>query len=57
MADKRRKAKHSTEAELDKLAEITPEDIEDAMLQWKRDASPEFKNLLDAEPEADHEPT
>lgn len=56
MADKRRKAKHSTEAELDKLAEITPEDIEYAQQQWRRTASPEFRNLLDAEPEPEDEP-
>lgn len=38
------------EAELDAAAVITPEDIEDAMARWREDASPEFRDLLDAKP-------
>lgn len=35
-------------------AEITAEDVERARLAWERDAPPEYRNLLDAEPK---EPT
>jgi hypothetical protein len=42
----------ATEAELAAAAEITPEDITRAQQAWRRDASPEFRDLLDA-PEAE----
>jgi len=35
---------------LDRLAEITPEDVERAKGAWKKDAPPKMKRLLDAEP-------
>lgn len=38
-----------SDEELARLAEITPEDIEDAKMAWRRDASPRYRNLLDAE--------
>jgi hypothetical protein len=40
----------ATEAELDAAAEITPDDIARAQAAWRRDASPEFRDLLDARP-------
>ena len=52
---RRRAAKHSNEAELDKLAEITPEDIEYAHQQWRRSASAEFRELLDADSQPEDE--
>lgn len=51
MADKRREKPDHTDEELDALAEITPEDIEDAQRAWRKDASPQFKDLLDAKPD------
>lgn len=45
-----RRRRKLTEAELDQLAEITPEDIEDAKASWRRNAPPEFRDLLDAAP-------
>jgi hypothetical protein len=41
----------ATEAELDAAAAITPDDIARARLAWRRDASPEFRDLLDATPD------
>lgn len=38
-----------SEAELEKLAEITPADIEAAAALWSSNAGPEFEQLLDAE--------
>lgn len=41
----------ATEAELDAAAEITPDDLARAAAAWRRDASPAFRDLLDATPE------
>lgn len=49
MTDKRRQVDAASEAELDKLAEITPEDIERAKAAWEKNASPEFRDLLNAQ--------
>jgi hypothetical protein len=38
----------ATEAEIAAAAEITPEDIARAQQAWRRDARPEFRDLLDA---------
>jgi len=40
-----------TEEELDDLSIITPEDIERAHAQWRKDVPAAFANLLDAQPE------
>jgi hypothetical protein len=40
----------ATEAELDEAARITPDDIARAGAAWRRDASPAFRDLLDAKP-------
>jgi hypothetical protein len=39
-----------SEEQLERLAEINPEDVERAKLQWKKDAPREMRDLLDAEP-------
>lgn len=39
----------ATQEELDRAAEITPSDIDQAVAAWKDDAPPELKDLLDAE--------
>ena len=46
---KRRVAKTS-DRELDKMAEVTPEDIERAKEFWRRNAPKEARDLLEAEP-------
>jgi hypothetical protein len=51
MPDKRRQKTDATNAELDKLAEIAPADIEDAKRAWRDDAPQPAKDLLDALPE------
>jgi hypothetical protein len=38
------------EAELDRAAAITPDDVARAAAAWRRDASPAFRDLLDATP-------
>lgn len=48
--DPNRKAIHWTDEDLDQLAEIGPEDIEEAKAWWRRNADPRFRELLDAEP-------
>lgn len=53
MPDKRRQKTDTTDAELDKLAEITPADIEDAKRAWRDDAPAAAKDLLDALPETE----
>lgn len=40
----------AAERELDRAAEITLDDIGDAIRAWRTDASPPFRELLDAEP-------
>lgn len=51
MADKRREKIDISDEELDALAEISPSDVEDARRAWRNDASPAFKDLLDAAPD------
>lgn len=51
MADKRRQPADLTDAELDELAEITPEDVADAQRAWRADARPKVRDLLDAKPD------
>lgn len=46
----RGKTKRYTEAQLDKLAEVTPDDIESAQSRWSQ-VNDGFGNLLDAQPE------
>ena len=38
-----------TEADIEKMSEVTPEDIEQAAERWREVASPKYKNLLDAQ--------
>lgn len=38
-----------TDADLDRLSVITPMDIEEAKLAWRRNVPKKYKNLLDAE--------
>ena len=45
--------KPSTDAELDELANISSADIERAKSAWKKDADPQYRDLLDAEPDED----
>lgn len=40
-----------SEAELDELSKIGPEQIARAQRRWRRDAPDEFKGLLDATPD------
>jgi hypothetical protein len=40
-----------SDAELDELARITPEDLERARQHWERFAPPELRGLLDAIPD------
>ncbi len=40
-----------SDEELDDLSEISPQDIAEAQAAWRRDAPPEFRDLLDAKPE------
>jgi hypothetical protein len=39
-----------TDAQLDALAQPSPQDIAEAQTAWRRDAPAPFKRLLDAEP-------
>jgi hypothetical protein len=39
-----------TDAELDQLSQVTPQDIERAKVWWKENAPRKYKNLLDAKP-------
>lgn len=39
-----------TDADLDALSTITPQDTEEARAWWKRNADPQYRELLDAEP-------
>ncbi len=50
MTDRRREELDTpSEEELDKLAEITPADVDRAMARWRKNAPAQFKDLLDAE--------
>lgn len=42
-----------TPAELDALASVTPEDIARAQERWREQASPRYRDLLDATPTDD----
>ena len=44
-----------SDEELEKLAEITPEDIQSAKAAWRRHAPPSMKTLLDAPVEGEPE--
>lgn len=48
--DPRRDLAEFSDAELDAMAVITPEDIERAKAAFRRDARAPFKRLLDATP-------
>lgn len=37
-----------TDADLDRLAEVTPADIEQSKAAWRRNVPDKYKNLLDA---------
>lgn len=50
-SDPERIAQPFTDAELDALASVTPQDIERATLAWAQDAPPQYRDLLNAEPE------
>jgi hypothetical protein len=51
--DPMRTAPTYSEAELDALAEITPDDVDRAAAFWRTHASPAFRDLLDAVPTDD----
>ncbi len=38
-----------TDADLDRLSVVTPGDIENAKVAWRRNAPKKYKNLLDAQ--------
>jgi len=38
-----------TDADIDRLSVITPMDIEEAKIAWRRNVPKKYKNLLDAE--------
>lgn len=44
----------ATQRELDRAAEVTPEDIERAQEQWRETAPQRFRDLLDAEEDDDN---
>lgn len=41
---------------MDRLAEISPTDLQAARAAWKKDAPPELRNLLDATAPEEEEP-
>lgn len=45
----RGKALNWTDEDLDRLSQVTPEDIQQAAARWREAASPQYQNLLDAE--------
>lgn len=51
----KRKFRKASDKELDKAAEVTPEDIERAKAFARRNAPKGMKNLLDAEPVEDEQ--
>jgi hypothetical protein len=51
MPDKRRQKTDTDTADLDKVSEIAPADIEDAKRAWREDAPSVAEDLLDAQPE------
>ena len=50
MARPRGKAIRWTEADLDRLAQVSPEDVEEAKVAYRKDAPTRYRDLLDAEP-------
>lgn len=44
------KAIQWTEAEVDELTKVTPQDIEEASALWRRGALPKYRGLFDAKP-------
>lgn len=46
----KRRVARTSDKELDKLAEVTPEDVERAKEYWRRNAPKQARDLLDAEP-------
>lgn len=44
------KAIQWTEAEVDELTKVTPQDIEEAAALWKRAAQKRYRGLFDAQP-------
>ena len=51
--DPKRRAIPWTDADLDRLAEITPEAVEESRAWWHRHAPARYRELLDATPEDD----
>lgn len=51
MADRRRILSEHSAEQLAALARITPEDIASAQRAFRQDASPAFRDLLDARPD------
>lgn len=49
------KAPVLTDAELDEMAEVTPEDVAEALEFWEQNAPEEYRDLLDSEPGGDEE--
>jgi hypothetical protein len=48
--------KRATEQELDALADVSPQDTDDAVAQWKADGGDDgFAELLSAQPDHDRE--
>lgn len=45
------KALDLSDGELEEVADIRPQDVEAAKQAWRRDAPPQWKDLLDAEPD------
>lgn len=47
----RGKAPILTDADLEAMAEVSPEDIDETNAFWKRNAREDFKDILDSEPD------
>ena len=45
-----------SDADLDRLADITDDDILAAADAWRQSVSPQWRTLLDADPQLDEEP-
>lgn len=56
--DPQRRAIRWSDADIDKLSEITPQDIEESRAWWRRNADPQYRELLDPDDaDADSPPT
>jgi hypothetical protein len=44
-----------SDAQLDAISTVTPQDVEQAGVDWKRWAKPAYKNLLEATEESESE--